>query len=82
MSAVVPVLLRRTRGDPESVAGGVLDQDRHELAGGVTGELGVGLLHDALHHSAVEHAELHGKSLHHTGNRSALGAGGRHHLPA
>ena len=34
------------RGDPEPVAGGVLDQDRHELAGGVTGELGVGLLHD------------------------------------
>jgi len=35
VSAAVPVLLRRGRGDPEPVAGGVLDQDRHELAGGV-----------------------------------------------
>ena len=70
------------RGDPEPVAGGVLDQDRHELAGRVTGEPGMGLLHDALHDSGVEHAELRGKSLHHMGNRGAFGAGGRHHRPA
>ena len=73
------------RGDPEPVAGGVLDQDRHELAGGVPGEPGVRLLHDALHHRWVEHAELHGKSLHHTGNRNAFGTFGTrggHHPPA
>ena len=82
MFAAVPVLVRADRGDPEPVAGGVLDQDRHELAGRVTGEPAMGLLHDALHDSGVEHAELRGKLLHHMVNRSAFGTGGRHHLPA
>jgi len=48
----------------------------------VIGEPAMGVPHDALHDSGVEHAELCGKSLHHMGNRSAFGAGGGHHLPA
>jgi hypothetical protein len=48
----------------------------------MTGEPGMGVLHDALHHRRVEHAELRGKSLHHTSNRGAFGTGGGHHLPA
>jgi hypothetical protein len=46
----------------------------------MTGEPGMGVLHDALHHRWVEHAELRGKSLHHTSNRSTFGTGGGHHL--
>ena len=70
------------RGDPEPVAGGVLDQDRHELAGRVTVEPAIGVLYDAVHDSRVEHAELRGQSLHHMVNRGAFGTGGRHQLPA
>ena len=62
--------------------GGVLDQDRHELAGRVTGEPGMRLPHHTLHHSGVQHAELRRQSLHHMGNRSAFSTGGRHQLPA
>jgi len=58
LASAAPGVRRRTgsaapdRDDPEPVAGGVLDQDRHELAGRVTGVPGVGLLHDALHVTA------------------------------
>ena len=48
------------------------------LAGRVTGEPAMGVLHDALHDSRVEHAELRGKSLHNKGSiatRSAREAG-------
>ena len=67
------------RGDPEPVAGGVLDQDRHELAGRVTVEPAMRVMHDALHDSRVEHAELRGKSLHNMVNRNAFGTGGGYH---
>lgn len=70
------------RGDPEPVTGGVLDQDRDELASRVIGEPGVGLPHDALHDCGVERGELLGKPLNHAGNRGVFGSGGRHHQPA
>src|SRR5664279_2577383 len=58
LASAAPGVRRRTgsaapdRDDPEPVAHGVLDQDRHELAGRVTGVPGVGLLRDALHVTA------------------------------
>jgi len=67
-----------SRHHEQPIPGGVLDQDRHDVPGGVAIEMPVRVPHDPGHQVGVQGGELAREALRNMVNREVFGIGGHH----